>query len=1146
MLQEEKEYQYLSPIQAVPKGFLREPIKDTDKAKFHNALSVLLHDLNPDDRENANKGCVKTFLESTFWDSEHYRINVVDDTDLAITDKATGNVVVMFEFKRVGDRGMVRTDDLDRKGMHELVLYYLLEEQEKHNTDICHLVITDGYQYFVFSKGDFWKYFAADKPFADDVLRKEHDPDVTRKYIYDRIISPKVAKVGRLLAYTYFNLHDISPQLGDAGFSGSRKFNALYKVFTPTFLLNRPFDSHYGISEAFYNELLYIMGLQEVCENGRHKIKRMPEGRREHNSLFEQTYALLDDYAFASLEEREETALGLVMVWVNRVIFLKLLETQLINFNGGDGSYAFLNGIGNFDMLHALFFNVLALPEEERQGDLARIFRNVPYLNSSLFEMADVEKAYFSVSGLSNGHMAVMKGTVLRDRNGHVETGDVCVLNYLMRFLDSYDFGAGHGRNGKTIINASVLGLVFEKINGYKDGSYFTPGYVTAYMCRKTLRAAVAKAFNEHYGWHCQTFDELREQLDYTVAGNREEANRIVNGIRVCDPSVGSGHFLVAALNEFIAIKRDLNVLCYHNGDRMRAYKVRIEDEELEVSDVDGEFRYTWGSEEAQMVQQALFEEKRTIIENCLFGADINPKSTEICQLRLWIELLKNAYYYKDAKGVRRLQTLPNIDINIKTGNSLVMHQPLDANLRVVLAGAGLTVEKYREDVAEYKKLDSMEDSPVLGNALEWRYEFPEALDEAGRFTGFDVIIGNPPYGVPVSGEYRQRVEANWEHVPDYEIYYYFMELGHAILKPGGFLSYIIPNTWLFNVNAGRVRRRLLHEWDIMEVLDCTDFPIFSKATVRNSIITMRKYPAPIGDDEAAAATVGYRNTKGLAAESRANDITPFEALTARPLLHTDGKSLIKDFSQNWALAFRLTEKEKHIVEKVKANSFPLKDAFPETSQGLIAYDKRKGQSDDIINSRAYHAHEYHDGYKKWLLGEDVRRYRVRWNGTEYIDYCDGIANPRSPKFFKGRRLLVREITNPSIYAAITDEELYHDPAVIVIKDSGDYPLEAVCGIMNSKLGSFYHFNNSSKATKGVFPKILIADINTFPLPVLDTEEKRTMAAALTSLVDTVRREAADGGDDSATAKAAEAEIDSTVCRLYGLAEEETEYINQQ
>ena len=139
--------------------------------------------------------------------------------------------------------------------------------------------------------------------------------------------------------------------------------------------------------------------------------------------------------------------------------------------------------------------------------------------------------------------------------------------------------------------------------------------------------------------------------------------------MKICDPAVGSGHFLVSALNEIIAVKSDLGILADKDGKRLREYAVSVENDELIVTYDEHLFAYNYKDPESQRVQETLFHEKETIIENCLFGVDINPKSVAICRLRLWIELLKNAYY---RRGTDELETLPNIDINIKCGNSLV------------------------------------------------------------------------------------------------------------------------------------------------------------------------------------------------------------------------------------------------------------------------------------------------------------------------------------------------------------------------------------------------------------------------------------------------------------------------------------------
>lgn len=353
--------------------------------------------------------------------------------------------------------------------------------------------------------------------------------------------------------------------------------------------------------------------------------------------------------------------------------------------------------------------------------------------------------------------------------------------------------------------------------------------------------------------------------------------------------------------------------------------------------------------------------------------------------------------------------------------------------------------------------------------------------------------------------------------VPDFEIYYYFIEIAKKLIDRNGILTYIIPNTYLFNNFAREYRTALLKAWTIIEILDCTKFSIFDAATVRNTINVWRNEPD--GD------SVGYRNT---------SEAESFNALLKKPRLQINVNELMQ-MNQNWGLAFSLNQDKISLVNKIASSGCPLSSLFPEISQGLIAYDKYQGQSPEIIKNRAYHYTEYRSGLKQWLWGEDVKRYQVIWNGKEYIDYCDGIANPRRPKYFKGKRLLVREITNPSIYAAVTSDELYNDPAIIIVKDSENYPIEIVLAILNSRLATFYHFNHSPKASKGAFPKILVQDIKDFPLPILSEALKVNILIN----VDTLLKAKQEGKD----AIEVETAIDQLVYDLYGLDENERQII---
>jgi hypothetical protein len=214
-------------------------------------------------------------------------------------------------------------------------------------------------------------------------------------------------------------------------------------------------------------------------------------------------------------------------------------------------------------------------------------------------------------------------------------------------------------------------------------------------MCHETIRRAVVQKFNEAKGWNCKDIDEVYDKIN-----DRKEANKIVNSLKICDPAVGSGHFLVSALNEILAIKHELKILSDREGKRLKEYTVSVENDELIIMDDDDTlFEYNPKLPESQRVQETLFHEKQTIIENCLFGVDINPNSVKICRLRLWIELLKNAYY----KNETELETLPNIDINIKCGNSLVSRFDIKADLSKALKKSKFDIDSYRDAVHVYQ-----------------------------------------------------------------------------------------------------------------------------------------------------------------------------------------------------------------------------------------------------------------------------------------------------------------------------------------------------------------------------------------------------------------------------------------------------------
>lgn len=712
----------LTISQSLRKEHRYQSIDESSFIVFKNALIKLFRNIRDGQREETQKEHLKTFLVESFY--KDYYAASEEDIDLVVKtgDSLKNDSALLIEAKSTINKSeMITVDKLNGKALQELLYYYLHERDLKGNINLKYMIVNNVFEFFIFDAHEFERKFYNNKA----LLKKFRDFKDGRLsgnktgFFYEKIASEYIAKAEENLECTHFDLRDYEKYLKDES-KGTKKLEELYKIFSDTHLMKKPIrnDSN-TLNQDFYNELLHIIGLQEMRVDNKPVIVRLQEEDRNSASLLENTIKQLSglhpntkatwkNYGETADERIFNVALELCITWINRILFLKLLEGQLLKYHNGNPNYKFLSyeKIKDYDDLKRLFFDVLANDYNIRDAEDIEGFENVPYLNSSLFEETELEQTSLKINALSQRKdMPLYKKSVLLKSKKKMGGVELNPLNYLFSFLDSYDFSGnsdGVHKEQKSLINASVLGLIFEKINGHKDGSVYTPGYITMYMCREAIVRTVVQKFNECYGWCCKDIMSLENQLDKITD---KEANQVVNSIHLCDPSVGSGHFLVSALNEIIRLKFELGILCDRNGKRIRRrdYNFTIDNDELIITDNDGkEFVYNPQNNESQRIQEMLFHEKRTIIENCLFGVDLNPNSVKICSLRLWIELLKNTYYTKES-NFKHLETLPNIDINIKSGNSLVHRFDLNASIKEVLKNTGISIKKYRDVVSQCK-----------------------------------------------------------------------------------------------------------------------------------------------------------------------------------------------------------------------------------------------------------------------------------------------------------------------------------------------------------------------------------------------------------------------------------------------------------
>lgn len=673
-------------------------------AKFKEALSNRLPAKPDNDPESNYEDSVKALLEDTFYKGKNKiarRKGVNTDLNVFEDNTTSSSPVVLIEMKKPSEKNdMLSKEDLNRKALHELILYYLTEFVDNdHNNAIRWLIASNGYDWFIFDETLFRDLFYT-KKFVQEY--RKVNPD-----------SPKLNKEKTKAFYAYVakEIEDnrLTDKMSCIYFSlkgwdkmSNQKLSTIYKLLSPYFLLGKRRHDANDMNDEFYKELLYIIGLEEKSKNGNTTIQRLPEERREAGSLIESTMSWLVAHDDLSDDEKYDAALELVLTWVNRLLFIKLVESQVISFNSYEepDKHSFFNDekIKTFRHIDDLFFKVLALPKDQRDEEVNRIFGEVPYLNSKLFECTYLERHLNTkISFLKVQPIKLYKDTAITDGAGKRKRGEWDNISYLIAFLAKYNFGEPRKDDTRELINASVLGKIFEKINGYKDGAVFTPASVTNFICKETLERAVVEKLNGYFGCQCQNIQELRH---YIPNEGQRLVSDIINELHVLDPAVGSGHFLVSALNRLIAIKAELGVLLDENDQPLTLLcNIGVsEDDELEIKCGDLHFFYKRGVDLPTRIQKALFCEKAAIIEHCLFGVDINPKSVDICQLRLWIELLKNAYY-----DGSKLVTLPNIDINIKQGDSLLHNLPLDANITETLKSHHVTISTYKEINTNYK-----------------------------------------------------------------------------------------------------------------------------------------------------------------------------------------------------------------------------------------------------------------------------------------------------------------------------------------------------------------------------------------------------------------------------------------------------------
>ncbi|GAA9193381.1 hypothetical protein Taiwan64_00840 [Helicobacter pylori] len=663
----------------------QEPKKETIE-NFEKEIKSLLENASKQDGEEFQKNEINSFLKNTYG----YHCNTNEKVDSAIY--VDGKAWVLIEVKALNNRNEFPKDRENplSKAFCQMVFYFLKEIEE--NNSLKHAIICNAHEFFLFDCKDllFLKDDKRIKQLHKNCSKKEGTDPTTKRFYSDLEEYLKKDFKGEL-RYTHFNL---------SSYDSKEELPLIYQVLSHEVLLKqkKTLDANM-LNKDFYEELLYILGLEEQNEKGKILIKPS-HTKNSLSDALKKEYNNLDD----------EEVMALLIAWNNRILFLRLLESLLISFKHFEKPFLTIENFTNFNALNTLFFEVLAKKNNERKIKEDKILGKIPYLNSSLFDKTPLESKGHEIRSLKNEPLEIYSKSIFKKDKDCQNKKDLPLLEYLFTFLHVYDFTTtpkdikDHKNTSESrLINPSVLGLVFEKLNGYKEGSFYTPSFITSYMCKESITPIVLDKFNQKYNIECEDLKELKNYLKNSYKEDkRKEYLQVLLALRICDPAVGSGHFLVSALNEMVRIAYELGLIASLPLDAT----LELENDEILIKISNKPFIYTRPSsekEQSHQIQKELFELKKSIIENCLFGVDINPNSCEITKLRLWIELLKYSYYiFEEGENTNVLETLPNIDINIKCGNSLISRFSLHDNLKKI-PNIKKKIQEYKDLVAQYK-----------------------------------------------------------------------------------------------------------------------------------------------------------------------------------------------------------------------------------------------------------------------------------------------------------------------------------------------------------------------------------------------------------------------------------------------------------
>jgi len=748
-------------------------------------------------------------------------------------------------------------------------------------------------------------------------------------------------------------------------------------------------------------------------------------------------------------------------------------------------------------MLQPLFYDTLAT-DRGHEAWSAILNCRIPFLNGGLFEpMGELDWKNNPISLPNN--LFTNKSYVEEHVYG---TG-------ILDVFDRYNFTVSEAEplEKEVAIDPEMLGKIFENLieeNRRKGlGAFYTPREIVHYMCQTSLSNYLFSKVKKnelditqeeidlfvHIGDQASYYEKARmsglssygQELPNSIIDNARVIDETLSSVKVCDPAVGSGAFAVGMMSEIVRCRSALTPYFNDVNDRT-AY---------------------------------LF--KRQVIQNSIYGVDIDAGAVEIAKLRLWLSLVV------DEEDVQQIKPLPNLDYKIVNGNSLlriergVFNNDLFSKLEI-LKPAFFNETNHLEKINLKGQIDLIINELTNGKeSFDFEIFFSEVFHDDG---GFDIVIANPPYisyglrgGQKMTASDKAYLQGNYSNSVEYKISMYaiFMELGIRISnKNHGVSCFIVPDSFLLGMYFSKIRSYILFETDIKQII-LLPFSVF-KAVVGFSVVYLFE-----------------RNPSN----HKLNKLLSIKANSCMDLEMQETESLSIEqsyFTKQKRSKFRLffDNKTREIVDKCISNSVSL-DSFVNFSSGLIGLDGKES-----IISESKISNKWLPGIKS---GGDIYKYRTGDSNIYILFDKASIKSGFDCIKYDIPKLMIRQTGDRLICAHDDSGLLCLNNVHVGNARNSKVDLLFICGVLNSKLMTFFYQATTLEVGR-VMPQIDIEVLNDIPI-----KTNSQIQESITILVSRIIK-SRDSLQDTAVLSSIE-EIDRLVYKLYCIDDDDISFVER-